>query len=50
MWFTNFFMPESPGPERPPVAFRFCAFSSTPAPTTSERCPHFILLQPKEGA
>lgn len=50
MWLASFFMPESLGPVKPPVEFRFCAFNSTPVPTTSERCPHRNVPQPKEGA
>ena len=48
MCLASFFISESTGPVKPPAGFRFCAFCSTLAPTSSERCPQCNGIQPQE--
>ena len=50
MGAASFFLPESPGPVRPPEGFRYCVFCSTPVPIGAERCAHCNGLQPREGS
>jgi hypothetical protein len=49
MMVASLFLPETLGPLKPPDGYRFCAFCSTPVPTSAERCPHCNGLQPKEA-
>lgn len=50
MVLASFFLPEGPGPIKPPEGYRFCVFCTNPVQLASERCPRCNGLQPKGGA